>query len=374
MHRPYTVDADSHVLEPPDLWQRYLEPRYRDRGILIRQTPGGEELVIDNEVVMSGRLASLGGVEHDAARIFVDPTIPYLDTCPPASMDTAARIRLLDDWGVDAGITFPTIGILWDKEEDPELAMAYARAYNNWQWDFASPALDRIVPIAHVPLYDAELALTELQRCLKLGFKGMFVAPERVMGKRPSHPDFDPLWATLSDAGLPVCLHVIVRFKRLVGLSNQGWYDRDEGNMVFGFGLGGTLQLVPAVTSMVCDGLFDRFPKLKVLVVEAGAGFAAYVMDRLDEKFERFGKLSPMQCRPSDYFRRNLWFVMDPGERSIDAQCDLVGEERFLWGSDYPHIDSHINAADEVRTSLAAMSERRRNLILGGNARALFSL
>lgn len=375
MSHPFTVDADSHVLEPPDLWVNYLEPKFRDRGIFIRQTPDGEELVVDNEVIMRGRLASLGGVEHDATEIFTDASIPYLDTCPAASMFTDARVKLLDDWKVNAGLTFPTIGILWDKEDDPELAMAYARAYNNWQWDFAKPALDRIVPIAHIPLYDPALALIELRRCLKLGFKGMFIAPERIMGKRPSHPDFDPLWAEMQAADLPVCMHLIVRFKRAVGLANHGWYDRGEPmNTLFAFGLGGTMQLVPAFSSLVCDGLFDRFPKLKVLVVEAGAGYAAYVMDRLDEKYQRFGKFAPIKHKPSEYFRSNLWFVMDPGERSIDSQCDLVGEDRFLWGSDYPHIDSHINAADEVRASLAPLSEHRRNLVLGGNARALFNL
>ncbi len=358
MPHPFTVDCDSHVLEPPDLWETYLEPRYRDRAIHIRQTPEGEELIVDNELIMRGRLAMLGGAEHETPPLFQDPTIPYLETCPAASMFTDARVKLLDDWGVNAGITFPTIGILWDKEEDPDLAMAYARAYNNWQWDFASPARDRIVPIAHVPLYDPVSALAELKRCLKLGFKGMFMAPERVCGKRPSHPDFDPLWAELQAADLPVCMHLIVRFKRAVGLANHGWYDPGERqSMVFSFGLGGTMQLIPAATSMVCDGLFDRFPKLKVLIVEAGAGFAAYVMDRLDEKFDRFGSLASLRHRPSEYFRRNLWYVMDPGERSIDANCDLVGEDRFVWGSDYPHIDSHINAADEVRASLAGMTE-----------------
>jgi predicted TIM-barrel fold metal-dependent hydrolase len=161
-----------------------------------------------------------------------------------------------------------------------------------------------------------------------------------------------------------------------VGLANHGWYDREERpNMVFSFGLGGTMQLVPAAASMVCDGLFDRFPKLKVLIVEAGAGFAAYVMDRLDEKYERFGStMAPIKLKPSEYFRRNLWYVMDPGERSIDANCDLVGDDRFLWGSDYPHIDSHINAADEVRRSLAPMTEQRRRAVLGENARKLFKL
>jgi uncharacterized protein len=375
MNRYYTVDADSHVLEPPDLWERYLESRYKERAIKIRPGPNGEDLIVDGEVLMSGRLASLGGVEHNAGDLFRRPDVPYLEGCPPASMYTDARVAMLDDWGVDAGVTFPTIGILWDKEEDPDLAMAYARAYNNWQWDFAKPSRDRIIPIAHVPLYDADLALTELRRCLKLGFKGMFLAPERVCGKRPSHPDFDPLWAELQEANLPICIHLIVRFKRQVGLAGSQWYDPGEGiNTVFAFGLGGTMQLIPAISSIVCDGLFDRFPKLKVLVVEAGAGFAAYVMDRLDEKFDRFSALVPLKHRPSDYFRRNLWYVMDPQERSIDAQCDLVGEDRFLWGSDYPHIDSHIKAADEVRSSVSGMSAQRQRLILGENARRLFDL
>ena len=375
MNRPFTVDADSHVLEPPDLWENYLEPRYRDRAIRIVDTPEGQVLIADGDVIMGGRLQGLGGVEHDPLQLLANPALTYLDGCPPASMNTAARVKFLDKWGVDAGITFPTIGILWDKEDDPELAMAYARAYNNWLVDFSAPARDRIVPIAHVPLYDPQLALTELQRCLKLGFKGMFMAPERVMGKRPSHPDFDPLWATLQEANLPVCMHLIVRFRRQVGLAGAGWYDSGkDSNLVFSFGLGGTMQLVPAVSSMVCDGLFDRFPRLKVLVVEAGAGFAAYVMDRLDEKYDRFGRATPMKMKPSEYFRRNLWYTMDPQERSIDANCDLVGEDRFVWGSDYPHIDSHIDAVAEVHAALASMTERRRNLVLGGNARTLFSL
>ena len=100
--------------------------------------------------------------------------------------------------------------------------MAYARAYNNWQWDFASPALDRIIPVAHIPLYDVDLALTELRRCIELGFKGMFLAPEPINGKRPSHPDFDPLWQELVAAEIPICVHLIVRFNRSVMLPAAG--------------------------------------------------------------------------------------------------------------------------------------------------------
>ncbi len=375
--QPFVVDMDSHVMEPPDLWLNYLEPKYRDRAIRIdRNDDGAETLLVDGKVLLEGRLAALGGAEHDAVRTFTDPALTYLDGCPKASYDTDARVKLLDDWGVDMGLVFPTIGILWDKEDDPELAMAYARAYNNWQWDFASPALDRILPVAHVPLYDVDLAYTELKRCLNLGFKGMFLAPEPVGGKRPSHPDFDPIWQLLTDADLPACVHLIVRFDRVVNLSNTAWWDvrKERPDTVFSFALGGTMQLIPAVAALVCDGLFERHPHLKIAIVESGAGYVRYLMDRLDEKYARFKATSCLSRPPSEYIRENFWFVMDPSEESIDAQCDLVGEDRFLWGSDYPHVDSHIDAMREVRTALAPMSEHRRNLVLGGNARRLFRL
>lgn len=375
--KPFVVDMDSHVLEPPDLWLNYLESKYVDRAIRIeRQDDGTEALLVDDKVLLAGRLAALGGAEHPAVQAFADSSLTYLDGCPKASYDTDARIKFLDEWGVDAGLVFPTIGILWDKEDDPELAMAYARAYNNWQWDFAKPALDRILPVAHIPLYDVDLAQTELKRCLELGFKGMFLAPEPVCGKRPSHPDFDPLWQMMVDADLPVCVHLIVRFDRVVNLSATHWWDvtKERPDTVFSFGLGGTMQLIPAVAALVCDGLFDRFPDLKIAIVESGAGYVRYLMDRLDEKYERFSAVSPLQRKPSEYIAENFWFVMDPSEASIDAQCDLVGEDKFLWGSDYPHVDSHLNAMQEVQTALAPMTEARRNKVLGGNARRLFNL
>ena len=97
-------------------------------------------------------------------------------------------------------------------------------------------------------------------------------------------------------------------------------------------------------------------------------------MDRLDEKYDRFKAMVPTARRPSEYLRDNFWFVMDPSERSITAQRDMLGEEHFLWGSDYPHIDSHVAAADEVRAVLESVEPNRRDKILGGNAKLLFRL
>lgn len=366
------VDCDSHVMEPPDLWEKYIEPGYRDRAIRIVRDPadGMEVLTIDNQPLLKGILGGLGGAHLDRTRLFVPGQVSYMEGCPPASYLPEERLKLLDSWGVDAGVLFPTVGILWDVA-DNGLAAAYARAYNTWIDEFASHDRRRIVPIAHLALQDVEAALAELRRCLRLGFKGVFLPPEPIRGKRFSHRDFDPVWRECEEAGIPLCLHVIVRFNRR-GLLGD-FYPPGEFRPVFGFSLGGFAQIVPALMTMVCDGLFDRFPRLKVLCVEAGCGWAAYIMDRLDEKYQHLGWTYPLELKPSEYFRRNIWVVAEPEERTIGAMMDLVGEDRILWGSDFPHVDSTLEAVDLVRRGVARLSAQRRDKLLGANAARLFA-
>jgi predicted TIM-barrel fold metal-dependent hydrolase len=97
-------------------------------------------------------------------------------------------------------------------------------------------------------------------------------------------------------------------------------------------------------------------------------------MDRLDEKHARFHKIAPMPLKPSDYIRRNCYFVAEPEERSIGAMLDLVGEDRILWGSDYPHIDSSLAAPEQIRHAVADLSPTRQTAVLGENARRVFGL
>jgi hypothetical protein len=111
------VDCDSHVVEPADLWQTHLEPKYRDRAIRIERREGVEHLIIGEESVLSGVLAGLGGAHLDRKEVFA-PGMTYADGCEPASYDPAARAAMLDAWGVDVGVLFPTIGILPFPTED----------------------------------------------------------------------------------------------------------------------------------------------------------------------------------------------------------------------------------------------------------------
>ncbi|MEQ1890346.1 MAG: amidohydrolase family protein [Alphaproteobacteria bacterium] len=372
----YLFDADSHVLEPPDMWDNYLEAKFKDRAIRITKDAGGvEQLWVDGEIIMRNRLAAIGGVGMDTSKL-LEPLgkLTYMDSAPPASMSGHERLKLYEDWGLGGGLVLPTIGILWDKDDAP-LANAYCRAYNDWVYDFQAPDRERMVIAAHLNLRDIPNAIKELDRNLARGFKGVFLPPERVDGKGFAHPHFDPLWARIEEAGVPLLPHVIVRTQRLVTGFAGDWYNAGQVNLTFSFAMGGASQLMPALVSMVLDGTFDKFPRLKVCSIEAGAGWAPYAMDRMDEKYKRFKWQSPLKLDlPSDYFRRNIWAVAEPEERTIGSVLDILGEDRVLWGSDYPHIDSDLEAVSMIRHSVAGLSEARKHAVLGGNAKKLFGI
>jgi predicted TIM-barrel fold metal-dependent hydrolase len=376
------VDCDSHVMEPLDLWQAYIDPAYRERAIRVEHVDGLEALVMDRDTMLlpPGSLAALGGAATEPRGRLFDGSMRYAEACPAASYDPAARARLLDDWGVDIGVLFPTIGILWTTE-DSGLASAYCRAYNNWQADFSSAIPGRTAPIAQLNYLDVDDAVAELDRCLDLGFKGVFVYPEPTGGRRPGHPDLDPIWARCAEAGIPICVHVVVRFGQDNPMAR--WYtasvedamkgqEANAGSLLFGFSIGATIQLLPALTSMVADAVFDRHPTLKCVMVESGAGWAAYAMDRMDEKYAFFDWRQKLELRPSEYMKRNVYWVAEPEERTIGAQLDLVGGDRILWGSDFPHIDSTMEAPRLIRQSVADLAAPARRAVMGGNAASVF--
>jgi predicted TIM-barrel fold metal-dependent hydrolase len=367
------VDADSHVLEPRDLWTTYLEAEFRDRAIRIEEHGGVESLVIADVPVLTGSLAGLGGSHLDPMEAFTSG-FKYEDGNPPASYDAHARVAMYDAQGITAGVVFPTIGILPVPSEDEALKSAYCRAYNRWQAEFASVAPSRILPIASLNFGDPIEAARELDTCIAAGFRGVFLPPEPVNGMRPGDGAFDSIWARCAEAGLPVCLHVVVRFGG-AGVPYPSWSETMPG-LLFGFALTAPGQLIPTLSTMVLDGVFDRHPTLKLVCVEAGCGWAPFVMDRLDDKFRRLGGLvmEPTKHKPSDYLRNNVWYVAEPHEKTIPSVVELVGSDHVLWGSDFPHIDADVNANDVILEALAPLADGARTRVLGTTAASLFGL
>ena len=209
---PYdgTIDADGHILEPPDLWETYLEDQYKSRALRIGvDDEGYEYLEIDQQPSKRSRRGSLGllgamGEEDMRPR----PDRRYADNMPFGSADPDERLTLLDQENLAAALLYPTIGLLWEVElTDPELSLAYCRAYNRWIADFCRDSAGRLVPIAQLTLLDVEGSAAELERAVKDGCRGAWVNPfnhRRVIHGDAEH---DVLFAKCVELDVPLAIH-----------------------------------------------------------------------------------------------------------------------------------------------------------------------
>jgi len=374
------VDADGHVLEPPDLWDRYLEARYRDRPMGVRRGADGlEYLEIDGQpskMVRRNLPAGLGAMDMIGG--IPRPERPstglaYLDNAGLGAWDARERIARLDQEHLDLGILYPTLGVLWEAEcEDLDLAQAYTRAYNRWIVDFCSDSGDRLVPIAHLSLGLPEAAEQELERAAKDGVKGVFIAPFVMTRKAPGHPDHHRVFRLAEALGLPVGIHPTFepfwaapgRFGRMT-----------DASLGFIINVTAADAVRHAFTSLFQYGVFDVCPSLKVVVLESGAGWIGYWLERMDAVFASpLGRAVPLREKPSVYFGRQCWISCDPDEKSITGVIPIVGEDRFFWASDFPHPDHPPDYVEHLTELVEQLPVSARAKLLGDNVRRAYGL
>ncbi len=338
------VDADGHILEPPDLWETYLEPKYRDRALrIVLDERGLEELEIGGQrsrMSRKGFPSTLGAMgDPDLRGIQLDPARTYLREAPYGSMDPGERVKLLDAEGIDAAVLYTTIGLLWEAElDDAELSQAYTRAYNRWICEFCS-GQERLIPTAHLSLSDPKAAARELERAVGDGARGAYVAPFTHDGRPLGHPSNDSVFAAAQDLDVPFAIHPTFEPQWTKGTRMGTWEHVRELRL--------TTSVVASdgvrhqFTTLFDYGVFDRFPRLDVIVLESGGGWIGYWLDRIDAVYGHtaIGARVPLQHKPSDYFRERVWISCDPDERTIPALAERFGADRFMWASDFPHAD-----------------------------------
>jgi uncharacterized protein len=374
------VDADGHILEPPDLWETYLEPTYRDRALrFVVDEDGLEALEIGGRPsVMSRRgfPSTLGAMgDPDLRAVQLDPERTYLTEAPYGSMDPGERLELLDAEGIDAVVLYTTVGLLWEAElDDAELSQAYTRAYNRWICEFCSGS-DRLVPTAHLSLSDPAAAAVELERAVGEGARGAYVAPFTHDGRPLGHPDNDPVFAAAQDLDVPFAIHPTFEPQWTKGTRMGSWDQVKQLRLLASVTASDGVR--HQFTTLFDHGVFDRFPRLKVLVLESGGGWIGYWLDRMDAVYGHtfIGTRVPLEHKPSDYFRERCWISCDPDERTIPALAARYGADRVMWASDFPHADH----TPEYLGDLAELADlfdddADRAAFLGGNARALFRI
>ena len=373
-----TVDADGHVLEPRDTWQRYLEPSLRDRAIRIeKDSHGVEVLLVDgrSHLGLRGRLGALGGIGMDSTDLMSVGQRSYEDGCPPGGYDPQARLRVMDEERIDIVLLYPTIGIAWEGlVRDAPLATAYCRAYNRWIVDFCNTDRRRLVPIAHICLMDPEGAVEELRRARKDGCAGVYLSPDPVSrgGRQFDDPSLAPFWETVQDLGMPVAFHVVARTDSML-TPWLGGQDHPISQAVFAFAFL-ALDVMAAFTSMMTRGLFEAYPRLRLAVLEAGSNWITAWLDRLDHKFEVLRPFSTLQLLPSEYFKRQCVISAEPDESLTGRIVEHLGADYVVWASDYPHLDASFHVVDTLRERIAGLPEESQRKVLGANALRFYGI
>lgn len=371
------IDADGHINEPHDLWEKYIDPQFRDRALHIGCDADGRERLqvagkpsryFTADILARGRSMGLPFEEREELT-----RTPYKDSAPFGGNDPQERVQLLDFEGLTKAIIYPTLSLEWETEvTDPELAVAYCRAYNRWVVDFCSGSGGRLIPIAHISLVDGRTDVEELERAVKAGCKGIFIAPYTITDKPHAHKDYDRFWAAAQDHNVPVAIHPVAEppnrrvYQRFREMYKWGewWVDILGGQ--------GPQQ---AFLALFQYGLFDRFPTLKVVMLESGAGWIGHMLDRMDAAYKTpLGRSVPLKEKPSYYFHRQCWISADPDERALPYLIEFLGPDKFFWATDYPHDDHTLGYIKELDEMVAPMSERARRGILGENVARVYGL
>ena len=371
------VDADGHILEPATMWEDYIDPEFRDRALrIVLDENGLEELEIGgkrSQMSVKGFPSTLGAMgDPEIAQIQKDPNRTYMGEAPFGSMDPHERLKVLDAEGLDAVVLYTTIGLLWEAElEDPALSQAYCKAYNRWICEFCSDS-PRLVPTAHLSLTDPAAAAKELERAVGEGAKGAFVAPF-IHGSKPiGHPDNDAVFAACQDLDVPFAIHPTFQPAWCTPRRFAPEHGRDLRLFASVTAADGVRH---QFTTLFDYGVFDSFPRLKVIVLESGGGWIGYWLDRIDAVYGHtaIGRRVPLQDKPSDYFRERVWVSCDPDERSIVPLAERFGD-RFLWASDFPHADHTPDYIPDLEELAGEFPEGRRSAFLGDECRRLFGI
>jgi predicted TIM-barrel fold metal-dependent hydrolase len=341
--------ADSHVLEPSDLWRERMPSHLHDRMLRIEDDRGRELIYLDNKLVRR--------------------TPPGMDDLirPPGAHDPAARMLDLEGQGVWSELMFPSQGLWVYLADDPELAFAHARVYNDWLNESFMKFSPRFIGAAIIPTVDIDLAVAELRRVHELGYQGVNLTCDPPPDMRYNDPRYEPLWQAVEELQMRVCFHV--------GTGSDPVVERGPGGAVINY----VETYVPAQRTLmylVAGGVLDRHRDLHVIFVECGVSWLAGLMERMDEGYRQFAKWvrPPLSGLPSEIVRRqvSVTFQLD---KTFLATLPVTGSEPILWGSDYPHVEGTYPHTQEALAEIFdGADEETRLAVSVRNFERLFSV
>ncbi|MGI8926888.1 MAG: amidohydrolase family protein [Tepidiformaceae bacterium] len=357
------ISADSHTLEPADLWAKHMSPKFRDRVQIFDELAGKPGNFIACEPLRPFDVTSLGTAGIDPTKVEEFSRGGY-SVCRPGGWDPAERIKDMEIDGVDAEVLYAGLTMFLYAHPDAELQRDAFRAYNDWVAGYQSYNPQRLLGIAAISVWDVDAAIHEMERAKALGLRGVLISANPPADLRYSNPAWEPFWSEAEDLDMPVSLHI------LTGAHGTG-LTAD----IIGSYMNLPREISTSIVEMITSGVLERHPRLKIISAENDIGWVAHFLNRLDHAFWRWGHRYPeMKMPATEYWRRQVWCTWQDDIAGARTR-DLIGVDTLMWASDYPHGDSTWPRSQEViAENFAGIPEDEKRKMLRGNMAKVYGL
>ncbi|MBT3905460.1 MAG: amidohydrolase family protein [Rhodospirillaceae bacterium] len=367
------VDCDMHVMEPPDLFDRYLEKKYHDRVSVPVDAEGNPKRgnIIVDDVPIGGDML----MQQHRKKVYNSTTTQQLSGSRIADSgklnfaierdyNAEAQIMGMQLEGIDIAVLYPTMGLslIARNNLDPQLSAALCRAYNNWIYEFCQFSPDQMKFSAMLPVHDVNLACKELIRCVnELGAVGSFVRPNMINGIFWHSNYWNPLFELHQE------LDVTLGFHEGTGSSLGIASELYGENRFYRHVASHWIEMQQTLIALIIGGVFEFYPKLRVGFLEAQNSWVPGILTRIEWDYPQYhASHAPyLSLTPREYFQRNCWAAVEGSEPEIEATASLIGADRMCISTDSPHFDSNFpNVANNLLNNVKR--ETAEKIFMGG--------
>ncbi len=368
------ISADSHVMEPHDLWWKALGQQFGDRTPRLLDTHQGRQ----GQFFYSGNqgrpVVQVRESDPKTEAAALEAATRGFEAC---GYDSAVRVQFQEEANIEAEAMNPTRMLTILRNPDVEVLQACSAVFNDWEAEFIAHNPKRFIGVSVIPMHDVDWAVNELERTLKMGLVAPMIHCQAPAGcPHYRDPVYERFWAAASEAEAPITLHVLTGrvLSPLAAAPDQTPEER-QANPAKWIDLFNEIQTVLA-NDFIFGGILERFPTLKVICSEYEVswvpGFMAR-LDQIDDNLTRF-HLPKLAMRASDYMRTRVWhgFINDT---AVVSSIPHVGASQVLWGSDFPHFRSiGLEAQSALHDLIGELPREDQEKIVGGNAAKVFNI
>ena len=361
------ISSDSHITEPPGTYVDRIDKKYKDTAPhMVHDEKKGDLFVIDGmkQPVPMGLVAAAGQKAEELAMFGAK-----FEDLHRGGWDPEARLADQDRDGVAAEVIYPTVGMLLCNHKDYDYKKACFDAYNEWIAEYCSAHPDRLIGLGQTAMRSIDEGIEDIRKMKDLGLRGVMM-PGNPQVSDYDDPIYDSLWQAAIDMQMPLSFHILTSRSDVVGASPRGPK------------LNGFLSIIRGnqdlMGTFILGGVFERNPKLKIVCVEADAGWVPHYMYRMDHAYDRHRYwLKPGQelsKMPSEYFSEHIYTTFQDDWVAFRMK-DMCNPRRLMWANDFPHSDSTWPWSRELlKEHTAHLTEEEKNWILHDNVAELYNL